>query len=130
MAECLRKACPCLEGLWQRVFRDKKAAPEDQGGGGDGGEEEPPGPPHPGPPHPEPPDPGPTETDVIYTAAWSFEGSHPGELTFQEGDMFCVTERSGGWWAARRIERNGRVLGTGLVPGNYLVRADTVEVEP
>ncbi|XP_070765840.1 protein-tyrosine kinase 6-like [Enoplosus armatus] len=138
MGERLRKACPCLEALWQRIFSDKKAAPGSAGGaaaggagaggaaagaagqGGSGGAEERP---------PTPQERG-TESGSIYTAVWSFEARHQDELTFQEGDLFSVTSRDGVWWTARRIDKNGCVLDTGFVPNNYLVRAESLRMQP
>ncbi|XP_038577649.1 protein-tyrosine kinase 6b isoform X3 [Micropterus salmoides] len=135
MGECLQKSCPCLESLWQRIFKDKKASP----GGGDGvvsgsgggrergsdgrGEERPPSP-CPGPADSVP------ESSSIYTAVWPFEARHKDELSFQEGDLFNVISRKGDWWTARRIDKNGCVLDTGIVPNNYLVRAESLEMQP
>lgn len=139
MGECLRKACPCLEVLWQRIFSDKKAAP----GGGedgvvnggttgerdsfsdDGGEERPPSPSSASQAQEKVP-----ESVSIYTAIWAFESRHTDELSFMEGDLFSVVSRSGEWWTARRIDKNGRVLDTGIVPSNYLARAESLEKQP
>lgn len=139
MGECLRKACPCLETLWQRIFSDKKAA---TGGGGgvsggsaggrdntsDGGGEE--RPPSPGPVPPPRAQSRVPESGSIYTAVWPFEARHQDELSFQEGDLFSVISRSGDWWTARRIDKNGRVLDTGIVPHNYLARAESLKMQP
>ncbi|XP_042263869.1 protein-tyrosine kinase 6b [Thunnus maccoyii] len=135
MGECLRRACPCLEVLWQRIFSDKKASPEDgdrrdsSGDGGGGSERRSPTPAR----HPPPPTPlhgRANDSGAIYTALWSFESRHPEELSFQEGELFSVITRDGGWWSARKIDKNGRVLGNGIVPSNYLVRAESLEMEP
>ncbi|XP_056279436.1 protein-tyrosine kinase 6b isoform X1 [Pseudoliparis swirei] len=109
MGECLKKACPCLDVLWQRIF----GVPS-----GDKGEPSPVAPPVTVP-----------EKGSIYTALWSFESRHPDELSFQEGDLFSVTNRSGDWWTARKIDKNGRVLDTGIVPKNYLDRAETLQMQ-
>lgn len=81
-----------------------------------------------------PPTPAPQErvpeSGSIYTALWSFEARHADELSFQEGDLFSVVSRSGDWWTARRIDTNGRVLDTGIVPKNYLSRAETLQTQP
>lgn len=74
--------------------------------------------------------PTPQENSSIYTAVWSFEARHQDELSFQEGDLFNVTSRNGDWWTARKIDRNGRVLGTGIVPNNYLAPAETLRLQP
>lgn len=131
MGECLRKACPCLEALWQRIFKDKQAAPEGGEGGGEGGTssrvggggEQ-------GSPSPASLPDGPADSGAMYAALWPFESRHPEEMSFQEGELFNVITRNGGWWSARKIDKNGRVLGTGIVPSNYLVRAESLEMEP
>ncbi|KAJ4934013.1 hypothetical protein JOQ06_006821 [Pogonophryne albipinna] len=150
MGECLRKACPCLETLWQRIFSDKKPPPGAEGGGGggsSGGEGEGGG----GgssmdgtggvrgsssdgtggssPPSPAPQVKG-SESGSMFRALWSFESRHPDELSFQEGDLFSVISRTGEWWTARRIDKNGRVLDTGVVPKNYLERAESLQTQP
>lgn len=126
MGESLRRACPCLETLFHRIYSDKKTSPDgavaEYGGGdsscdGAGGEiQRSPG--------------SVPESGSIYTAMWAFEGRHQDELSFQEGDLFSVISRSGDWWTARRIAKNGRVLDTGVVPRNYLARAESVEMQP
>lgn len=126
MGECLRKACPCLEALWQRIFSDKKASPGGGGGGGGGssdggGEQRPPSPPS---------QERVPESGSIYTAIWAFDSRHTDELSFRVGDLFSVIGRNGDWWTARRIDANGRVLDTGIVPSNYLARAESLEMQP
>ncbi|XP_075331475.1 protein-tyrosine kinase 6b [Odontesthes bonariensis] len=121
MAECLRGACPCLESLWQRVFKDEKTGDDDGGERhSDGGDR---------PPSPLPSQGGLSES-AIYTALWSFEARHEDELSFKEGDLFRVVCRSGDWWTAQRINKNGRVLDTGIIPNNYLARAESLQMEP
>ena len=118
MGERLRRACPCLETLWQRSSRQKKPS---AGGGGEGGEgvgEE-----------TAPQEPSP-EDSSLYAAVWPFEARHEDELSFLEGDMFRVTSRSGDWWTARKVDRTGRVLESGIVPNNYLVRAESMKLQP
>uniref|UniRef100_A0A667YRR0 Tyrosine-protein kinase n=1 Tax=Myripristis murdjan TaxID=586833 RepID=A0A667YRR0_9TELE len=131
MGETLRKACPCLEVLWQRIFGSKNIS--------DGVDAEDPQrvsspTPQPSPPQPSPPPPPPgdkpVESGSIYMALWSFESRHQDELSFQEGDLFSVISRAGDWWTARRIDRNGRVLATGIVPSNYLARGESVDAQP
>ncbi|KAF7642852.1 hypothetical protein LDENG_00249710 [Lucifuga dentata] len=126
MGESLRKACPCLEALWKRIFVEKDKHGEGGGeggggggggGGGDGGVEE-------------ITVKEPAENGSIYVALYPFEGQQQGELSFQEGDLFNVIDRSGDWWPARKIDGNGRVLDTGLVPSNYLARGESVETQP
>lgn len=107
MEECLRSACPCLEALWRRIFGEKRGPP--------GGVE---------PPQPPPPTP---DRGSLYTALWGFESRLPDELSFRQGDLFAVLTRDGDWWSVQRIDPGGRVLDTGIVPGNYLACADSLE---
>ncbi|XP_010783250.1 protein-tyrosine kinase 6-like [Notothenia coriiceps] len=136
MGECLRKACPCLETLWQRIFSDKKPPPGEGGGSSGGGGEVGGGGSSSGgtggssPPSPAPDSEEGSESGSIFRALWSFESRHPEELSFQEGDLFSVINRTGDWWTARRINKNGRVLDTGVVPKNYLDRADSLQTQP
>ncbi|XP_029362939.1 protein-tyrosine kinase 6b [Echeneis naucrates] len=125
MGEYLRSACPCLDHLWQRIFSDKKSAPGGGGGGEGGGEGA-----APTPPSPPPLQENVTGSSSIYTAMWPFEARHEDELSFQEGDLFSVLRRSGDWWTARKIDKNGRVLDTGIVPNNYLARAESLKMQP
>ncbi|XP_069383747.1 protein-tyrosine kinase 6-like isoform X2 [Paralichthys olivaceus] len=120
MGECLRRVCPCLETLWQRSSGEKKpsAGGGGGGGGGDGSGED------------RPPQDKASESSSVYTAVWPFEARHEDELSFQEGDLFCVTSRTGDWWTARKVDKDGRVLDTGIVPNNYLVRAESLKVQP
>lgn len=80
----------------------------------------------PPPTHPQPTQ----ESGSIYTALWPFESRHKDELSFKEGDLFSVVSRSGDWWTARKIDKNGRVLDTGIVPHNYLERVESVKMQP
>ncbi|CAJ1084363.1 protein-tyrosine kinase 6b [Xyrichtys novacula] len=118
MGECLRRACPCLNPLWDRICLEKKPSPA----------------PAPTPitaPAPTPaPAPKPPVSHSIYTALWGFESRHPDELSFKEGDMFNVINRNGDWWTARKIDKNGCVLDTGIVPQNYLTRAESLQMQP
>lgn len=79
---------------------------------------------------PKPPPEKATESGSIYTAVWPFEARHEDELSFQEGDLFSVISRNGDWWTARMIDKNGRVLNTGIVPNNYLARAESLKMQP
>ncbi|KAI4824629.1 hypothetical protein KUCAC02_013127 [Chaenocephalus aceratus] len=146
MGECLRKACPCLETLWQRIFCDKKPPPGAEGGGEGGGSSGGEGggggssmdgtggvggSSSDGTGGSSPPSPAPgSGSGSMFRALWSFESRHPDELSFQEGDLFSVISRTGDWWTARRIDKNGRVLDTGVVPKNYLDRAESLQTQP
>lgn len=112
MGQCLRKACPCLLPLCQRIFGQDKAD------GGPGGSER---------RDSEPPPPG---SGSIYRALWDFRSRQESELCFQEGDLFKVLSRGDGWWSVRRIDSKGRVLDSGLVPGNYLAPAESIQTQP
>lgn len=111
MEECLRSACPCLEALWRRIFGEKWDPP---GGVVESTE-------------PVPPPPPPQDRGSLYTALWGFESRLPEELSFRQRDLFAVLIRDGDWWSVQRIDPGGRVLDTGIVPGNYLARADSLE---
>ncbi|XP_004086453.1 protein-tyrosine kinase 6 [Oryzias latipes] len=124
MGECLRRAFPCLGSLWDRIFKDKEAAPHQEGGSTkEAGEQAS------GYATVESPPSAVTES-AIYTALWSFESRHEQELSFEEGDLFHVLNRSGDWWTAQRIDRTGRVLDTGIVPFNYLTQTESLHVQP
>ncbi|KAK2851969.1 hypothetical protein Q5P01_008245 [Channa striata] len=124
MGEYLRRACPCLETLWQRIFRDKQNRPA--GGDHDDAarDAESPRAAASRAPEREP------ESGLIYMAQWAFEARHQDEMSFNEDDLFSVLNRSGDWWTARKIDKNGCVLDTGIVPSNYLVRAESQEMQP
>lgn len=120
MGGSVRKACPCLERLWERICGDKS----DPGTGNvsdegrDGEVQEPAAAPRPA---------AAAEGSMIYTALWLFDSRHPDELSFREGDLFKVLVREGDWWEAQKIQQNGRVLETGIVPRNYLARGESVD---
>ncbi|XP_036844874.1 protein-tyrosine kinase 6 [Oncorhynchus mykiss] len=140
MGDCLRKTCPCLETLWVRLFGDKKNTErsntvegisndvaddecvEISGNGRQSFTRNPRNSMHRDAPQP-------TES-AIYMALWRFEAREKDELSFQEGDLFNVISRSGDWWTARKIDRNGRVLAKGIVPNNYLARGESVNAQP
>lgn len=85
----------------------------------------------PTPPQPQPPSPSKDKPSngCIYTALWPFDARHQDELSFKEGDLFSVVSRTGDWWRARKIDKNGRVLDTGIVPNNYLERAESLKMQ-
>lgn len=97
--------CPCLVPLCQRIPPP------------DGGAERRTGPP-------------PADSDSIYRALWDFQTRQGDELSFREGDLFNVLSRGDDWWKVRRIDANGRVLDSGVVPGNYLAPAESIQIQP
>lgn len=113
MGQCLRKACPCLLSLRQRIFGPDKPPADGTDGGSGRRDAEP------------PPDSGP-----IYRALWAFVAQQSDQLSFQEGDLFQVLSRRDDWWSVRRIQANGRALDSGLVPGNYLALLEACETQP
>lgn len=107
MGQCLQKVCPCLVRLCPKTSApDKPAA--------DGGAEGRSGPPL-------------SDSHSVYRALWDFQTQQGDELSFREGDLFNVLSHADDWWEVRRIDANGRVLDSGVVPGNYLAPA---EIQP
>ncbi|XP_024147846.2 protein-tyrosine kinase 6b [Oryzias melastigma] len=132
MGECLRRAFPCLGCLWDRIYKKKEDPPqlEPRDKERHQEEEEEEAPEH-VPMERLPPARGESAAEsAIYTALWSFESRHEEELSFQEGDLFQVLNRSGDWWTARRIDRTGIVLEEGIVPYNYLAQTESLHVQP
>ncbi|XP_035998278.1 protein-tyrosine kinase 6b [Fundulus heteroclitus] len=121
MCECLRRLCPRLERLWSSLGKEK---PKDES------EEVRVERPVIRRPSVAPPPPERSPESAIYTGIWSFESRHKDELSFQEGDVLDVISRDGDWWIARKIDQNGRVVGTGRVPHNYLARAESLQMQP
>ncbi|CAF88761.1 unnamed protein product, partial [Tetraodon nigroviridis] len=66
----------------------------------------------------------------IYRALWAFQSQQGEHLSFREGDLFRVLSRRDDWWSVRRIDASGRVLDSGLVPGNYLAPAESGQTQP
>ncbi|KAJ8408976.1 hypothetical protein AAFF_G00239970 [Aldrovandia affinis] len=137
MGQTLRCPCPCLRTLRGRLFGIAKEDTDENGTDEDsvvGGSSKMDGEMNVGSHHryinhPKPLPPLPVES-AIYTALWGFEARDDAELSFQEGDLFNVIDRSGDWWTARKIDRNGCVIATGVVPYNYLARGESVEAQP
>ncbi|XP_016300549.1 protein-tyrosine kinase 6-like isoform X2 [Sinocyclocheilus anshuiensis] len=130
MGECLRKTCPCLKTLWDRIYgssttygENSVKADSDSTGDGLGNTEfdrygKPASAPLP-----------PRKTAALHTALWDFEARDGQELSFKAGDMLEIITSSGDWWSARKIDLYGS-LATGFVPFNYLARAESVESQP
>lgn len=121
--------CDCLLACVRRLLPEKP----NHGDGNnkvdaDGKPVSPQPPPQPPPPPPDRPE-RPSE-NTIYTGIWPFDARHRNELSFQVGDLLEVMCRNGDWWTARKIEKNGRILGTGIVPHNYLARAESLQMQP
>uniref|UniRef100_A0A3P9Q6N6 Protein-tyrosine kinase 6 n=1 Tax=Poecilia reticulata TaxID=8081 RepID=A0A3P9Q6N6_POERE len=118
--------CDCLSACVRRLLPEKPNQGDDEPNHGNnkvdaGGKR-----PSVSPPAPPPPD-RPSE-NAIYTGIWPFDARHRDELSFQVGDLLEVMCRNGDWWTARKIEKNGRILGTGIVPHNYLARAESLQM--
>lgn len=109
-----------MEPLWRRILKEKPKDNEDDKT-------------HRRPSITPPPPPSPPERQpesAIYVGIWPFEARHRDELSFQEGDVLEVINRNGDWWTARKIDKNGRYQGTGIVPHNYLARAESLQMQP
>ncbi|KAG7472351.1 hypothetical protein MATL_G00107970 [Megalops atlanticus] len=143
MGEALRHACPCLVTLCSRLFGRAKDDVGDNGTNenddssqiGSSGKRieesnvasSPRYTTHSKPSALLPPQSG---QSGIYTALWSFEARAKEELSFQAGDLFKVIDRSGEWWTACKVDRNGHTLAEGIVPYNYLARGHSDEAQP
>uniref|UniRef100_A0A672MTF8 Tyrosine-protein kinase n=1 Tax=Sinocyclocheilus grahami TaxID=75366 RepID=A0A672MTF8_SINGR len=131
MGECLRKTCPCLKTLWDRIYGPSPTDGEnsvktdsDCTGDGLGNMESD----RYGQPVSAPLPPRKTAAS-LYTALWDFEARDGQELSFKAGDMLEMVSSSGDWWSAKKIDSQGRAA-TGFVPFNYLARAESVESQP
>ncbi|XP_016382948.1 protein-tyrosine kinase 6-like isoform X2 [Sinocyclocheilus rhinocerous] len=131
MGECLRKTCPCLKTLWDRIYGPSPTDGEnsvktDSDCTGDGlgnMKSDRYGHPASAPLRPRKP------AAALYTALWNFEARDGQELSFKAGDMLEIVSSSGDWWSAKKIDSQGRAA-TGFVPFNYLARAESVESQP
>lgn len=65
----------------------------------------------------------------MYRALWPFDARADSELSFKEGDIFDIISRNGDWWIARKIDKNGHVLATGVVPNNYLAQGESIAAQ-
>ncbi|XP_053300826.1 tyrosine-protein kinase Blk [Pleuronectes platessa] len=63
--------------------------------------------------------------DYVFLALHDFEGSNDNDLPFKKGDQLKVLQENGEWWRARLLATGQE----GLIPCNYIARADTLEVE-
>ncbi|XP_015249058.1 PREDICTED: tyrosine-protein kinase HCK [Cyprinodon variegatus] len=118
MCDCLQTVSQRVEDFWRSIFKKKPG--DDEGDRVDEASTK--------RPSSTPPPPPERQSDSsIYTGIWSFEARHKDELSFQEGDLLEVISRNGDWWMARRVGGNGHV---GIVPHNYLAKAESVELQP
>lgn len=136
MEECLKRSCPCLQALWDRVFKSKKTndglerkasnssylKPDSDVESEQRYKRSPRA-------HRDP-QPVASEGSAVYAALWAFEARDTDELSFDAGDRFLIVKRAGDWWTASKLDASGRVLATGIVPHNYLERAQSVTSQP
>ncbi|KAK2885747.1 hypothetical protein QQF64_020812 [Cirrhinus molitorella] len=136
MGECLRKACPCLKALWDRIYGPPttdgencvKADNDSKCDGLDNASSDRYTEMMTGKRVPLPP-PRRKDNTVLYKAIWDFESRDDKELSFRAEDILEVLDSSGEWWTARRTDPHGRVT-TGFAPYNYLAPVDSVESQP
>uniref|UniRef100_A0A669CBB0 Tyrosine-protein kinase n=1 Tax=Oreochromis niloticus TaxID=8128 RepID=A0A669CBB0_ORENI len=63
--------------------------------------------------------------DTIFIAQHDFKATNDSDLPFRKGDKLKVLQETGEWWLARLLTTGQE----GLIPSNYVARADTLEVE-
>ncbi|KAM9840339.1 tyrosine-protein kinase Blk [Aulostomus maculatus] len=63
--------------------------------------------------------------DVVFVAQHDFKATNDRDLPFRKGDKLKILQENGEWWLARLLVTGQE----GLIPCNYVVRADTLEVE-
>ncbi|XP_029966560.1 tyrosine-protein kinase Blk-like [Salarias fasciatus] len=63
--------------------------------------------------------------DTLFVAQHDFKATNDSDLPFKKGDKLKVLQESGEWWLAKSLITGEE----GLIPCNYVVRADTLEVE-
>ncbi|XP_037306228.1 tyrosine-protein kinase Blk [Pungitius pungitius] len=68
---------------------------------------------------------GHTSDNDVFVAQHDFNGTNNSDLPFKKGDKFKVLQENGEWWLAKSLETGEE----GLIPSNYVARADTLEVE-
>lgn len=127
------RRCPCLWSLWDRMRslcnrsekgheelerRDAESKP-DNGPPGEGRYSENPSATS-----------VPPEESTVYMALWGFKAGDTDEMSFEAGDRFLIVKRGGDWWTADKLDVSGRVLATGVVPHNYLERAEAFTRQP
>uniref|UniRef100_G3P9M3 Tyrosine-protein kinase n=1 Tax=Gasterosteus aculeatus aculeatus TaxID=481459 RepID=G3P9M3_GASAC len=65
-----------------------------------------------------------SDTDV-FVAQHDFKATNNSDLPFKKGDKFKVLQENGEWWLAKSLTTGEE----GMIPCNYVARADTLEVE-
>ncbi|XP_076027026.1 tyrosine-protein kinase Blk [Genypterus blacodes] len=69
---------------------------------------------------------GQTENEeVVYVAQHDFKPLNDSDLTLKKGEKVKVLQEKGEWWLARSLVTGDE----GFIPCNYVVRADTLNVE-
>ncbi|XP_074542052.1 tyrosine-protein kinase Blk [Halichoeres trimaculatus] len=63
--------------------------------------------------------------EVTFVALHDFKGTNDGDLPFRKGDRLKILQENGEWWLAQSLLTGQE----GLIPSNYVARADTLEVE-
>lgn len=124
MGETGRKLCPCLQTLWEKCFRksgDSSGKVADDSDSQTKSSKNSPKTSARCATHSHSGTSQASQDSGIYRARWSFEARADDELSFDAGDMFRVVNRTGDWWTARKIDRSGRTVATGIVPFNYIV---------
>lgn len=53
-----------------------------------------------------------------YIAAYPYDSTEPGDLSFQAGEMVIVTKKEGDWWTGTIGDR------TGMFPCNYVTKTE------
>ncbi|XP_056283407.1 tyrosine-protein kinase Blk [Pseudoliparis swirei] len=65
------------------------------------------------------------DNDEVFVAQHDFKGTNDSDLPFKKGDKLKVLQENGEWWVAKSLATGQE----GLIPWNYVARADTLEVE-
>uniref|UniRef100_A0A7N9ATI5 Tyrosine-protein kinase n=1 Tax=Mastacembelus armatus TaxID=205130 RepID=A0A7N9ATI5_9TELE len=67
----------------------------------------------------------PDNDDTVFVAQHDFKATNDGDLPFRKGDKLKILQENGEWWLAKSLLTGQE----GFIPCNYVVRADTMEVE-
>ncbi|XP_028295036.1 tyrosine-protein kinase Blk [Gouania willdenowi] len=66
-----------------------------------------------------------SDQDDVFVALHDFKSTNDNDLPFKKGDRLQILEEKGEWWLAKLLTTGQE----GLIPCNYVARADTLEVE-